>query len=78
MNLHSKAGDSKNVFLQTPALEFIFGNTWSSNIFAGTFFMFFIVTLWFEIFFIFINVYCRTPDQTKIKIKSNQKSGEAL
>ena len=24
------------------------------------------------------NNYCRTPDQTKIKIKSNQKSGEAL
>ena len=22
--------------------------------------------------------FCRTPDQTKIKIRSNQKSGEAL
>ena len=24
------------IFLQTPALEFIFGNTWSLDIFAGT------------------------------------------
>ena len=23
-------------------------------------------------------LYCQTPDQTKIKIRSNQKSGEAL
>ena len=59
MNLHSKAGVSKNVvsarvsiftflptpaleynlseiILQTPALECIFGDTWSSDIFAGT------------------------------------------
>ena len=25
-----------------------------------------------------LHYYCRTPDQTKIKIKSNQKSGKAL
>ena len=31
-----------------------------------------------RIYCCFIEVYCRTPDQTKIKIKWNQKSGEAL
>ena len=27
---------------------------------------------------IYIITYCRTPDQTKIKIKLNQKSGKSL